>query len=337
MFTALGVTSPSAMIETYFTLRLGKILFGPLDTSVVVLALAAALISAFNLWRIGEREDREVHLLQALRRDPRHRAKPARLPRTPWYQQLGTRIAATKMIGTAKQESLLSALVAAGITGHGQLPALIAGKVCVGAAFIPLCWLLIEWGQLFVQMPTMRLAILAGAGILGWHCPEVVLSRLAKRRRVRLENGMPDALDLLVICTQAGLSLDYAIEQVGHFLRPCNREVAKEFTVTAAEMRVLPVRGQALENLAERTGLASLHSMVVTLKQSLKFGTSLAESLKILAAEMRADRLARFEERAARLPVLLTVPLMVFVLPSLMVVIGTPLVLRTLDMLGQVP
>jgi tight adherence protein C len=337
MLTILDSASPFALIEMYFTVRFGEIPFGPLDTSVIVLALAAALVSAFNLWRIGEREDREVHLLQVLHRDLPHHTKLTRPPRTPWYQQLGTRIAATKIIGTAKQESLLSALVAAGIKGHGQLPALIAGKVCAGAAFVPLFWLLIEWDRLFVQMPTIRLAILAGAGILGWHCPEVVLSRLAKRRRARLENGLPDALDLLVICTQAGLSLDYAIEQVGHFLRPSNREVAKEFTATAAEMRVLPVRGQALENLAERTGLPSLCSMVVTLNQSIKFGTSLTDSLKILAAEMRADRLARFEERAARLPVLLTVPLMVFVLPSLMVVIGTPLVLRTLDMLGQVP
>jgi tight adherence protein C len=337
MFMTLDIALPSTMIETYLTVRFGKIHFGPLDTCVVVLALAAALISMFNLWRIGEREDREKRLLRALHRNLRHRTKLARFPRTPWYQQLGTGIAATKIIGPAKQASLLSALVAAGIKGHGHLAGLIAGKVCAGAAVVPLCWLMIEWGRLFVQMPTMRLATLAGAGIVGWHCPELVLLRLAKRRGVRLENGMPDALDLLVICTQAGLSLDYAIEQVGHFLRPSNREVAKEFAVTAAEMRVLPVRGEALENLAERTGIASLRSMVVTLNQSIKFGTSLTESLRVLAAEMRADRLAHFEERAARLPVLLTVPLMVFVLPSLMVVIGTPLVLRTLDMLGQVP
>jgi tight adherence protein C len=325
------------MIETYLTLHLGKLHFGPFATTVIVLALAAALISALNLWRIGEREDREKHLHLALHRNLRHLRMVARIPRAPWYQQLGTKIASTKVIGAAKQESLLSALLAAGIKGHGHLAALIASKVCAGAAFVPLCWLLIEWCQLFVQIPAMRLAILAATSIFGWHCPDIVLSRLAKRRRVRLENGMPDALDLLVICTEAGLSLDYAIEQVGHFLHPSNREVANEFAVTAAEMRVLPARGQALENLAERTGLVSLRSMFVTLNQSIKFGTSLTESLRILAAEMRAERLARFEERAARLPVLLTVPLMVFVLPSLLMVIGTPLVLRTLDMLGQVP
>jgi tight adherence protein C len=102
-------------------------------------------------------------------------------------------------------------------------------------------------------------------------------------------------------------------------------------------MRVLPVRSQALENLTERAGLANLHSIVITLNQSIKFGTSLTESLRVLAAEMRAKSLARCEERAARLPVLLTLPLMAFVLPSLMVVIGAPLVLHIVDMLVATP
>jgi tight adherence protein C len=332
MFTTLG-----ALIDTDLALHLGEIQFGPLETIIVVLALAAALVSALGLRRIGKREDREKHLLVALSRNPNHGRQATRIPRTPWYQRLGAKIAVTKIIGTAEQESLLSALVAAGIKGHGHLAALITAKFCFGSALVPLCWTLLEWRQSFAGAPAIKLIILAGTAVLGWHCPEIILSRLAARRRIRLENGMPDALDLLVICTQAGLSLDHAIEQVGQFLRPCNTEVAKEFAGTAAEMRVLPVRGQALENLAGRTGLASLRSMVVTLNQSIKFGTSLTESLKLLASEMRVNRLARFEERAARLPVLLTLPLMVFVLPSLMMVIGTPLVLRILDMLGQVP
>jgi tight adherence protein C len=336
MFAALDITAPGAPMETYLTVRLGEMQFGSLDTSIVVLSLAAALVSALNLWRIGTREDREKRLLGAVRRYRHHGKGTAQIPRAPWYQRLGAEIAETKIIGTAKQEGLLSALVAAGIKGHGHLAALITAKFCFAAALVPLCWMLLEWRQSFADAPTIKLIILAGAGIFGWHCPEVVLSRLATRRRIRLENGMPDAFDLLVICTQAGLSLDHAIEQVGRFLRPCNTEVSKEFAATATEMRVLPVRTQALENMAERTGLASLRSMVVTLNQSIKFGTSLTESLKILAAEMRIDRLARFEERAARLPVLLTLPLMIFVLPSLMMVIGTPLVLRILDALGRV-
>jgi tight adherence protein C len=148
---------------------------------------------------------------------------------------------------------------------------------------------------------------------------------------------MPDALDLLVICAEAGLSLDRAIGQVGHVLRSSSPTVAEEFAATAAEMRVSAVRSQALENLARRAGIPSLRSMVAALNQSINFGTPLAESLRVVAAEMRAERLARFEERAARLPVLLTLPLMAFILPSLMIVIGTPLALRIIDMLGRGP
>jgi tight adherence protein C len=223
------------------------------------------------------------------------------------------------------------------VKGDGHLATLIAGKACSGAAFLPLCWLLLEWRQFFLRAPSLRLVLLAGAFVLGWRCPEIALSRLAARRRVRLETGIPDALDLLVICAQAGLSLDHAVEQVGSVLSCSSRDVAEEFAATAAEMRVSAVRGQALENLAQRTGLMSLRSIVAALSQSINFGTPLAEALRVLAAQMRVERLARFEERAARLPVLLTMPLMAFILPSLMIVIGTPLVLRIVDALGRGP
>jgi tight adherence protein C len=335
MFAGFDTGSLVDFFLMHLAARIGRLYFGPFDTCILFLALAAAALSALNLWRIGEREDREKRLLQALGNN-RLRREEKQVSPPPWFQRFGTKIAATRIIGTAKQENLLAALVAAGVKGHGHLSSLIAAKVWGGALFVPPCWLLLEWLGLFVGMPTFRLPVLAGAFVLGWSCPEVILSRLAKRRRVRLETGMPDALDLLVICAEAGLSLDHAIEQVGNVLHSSSPEVAKEFTATAAEMRVLPVRTKALENLAERTGLASLKSIVVTLNQSIQFGTSLAESLRILAAEMRAERLGRFEERAARLPVLLTIPLMAFVLPSLMIVIGTPLVLRIFSTFGRI-
>ena len=182
---------------------------------------------------------------------------------------------------------------------------------------------------------------------LDWRCcwaplssagaPDVVLSRLAARRHVRLETGIPDALDLLVICAEAGLSLDHAIEQVARVLRSCNPEVAEEFAATAAEMRITAVRDQAFDNLAQRAGIPSLRGIVAALNQSIRFGTPLAGSLRGVAAEMRTERLVRFEQRAARLPVLMTVPLMMFILPSLMIVIGAPLVLRIMDMLASGP
>jgi tight adherence protein C len=336
MDATLASASPVDFLGSFLALRVGRLVFAPFATCVVMLALTVALFSAFALWRIGEREDRQKRLFWALRRSPNPlRSDPMLARRPPWHQRLGTKIASMKIIGIAKQQSLLACLVAAGFKGHGHLSALIAGKLFSAAVFLPICWLFLDWHRICPGWPAVRLAALVFAFMLGWYFPEIVLSRLAARRRLRLENGIPDALDLLVICAEAGLSLDNAIENVGRVLRPSSPEVAKEFAAMAAEMQVLSVRGQALENLAERTGIASLRSIVVTLNQSIKFGTSLAESLRVLAAEMRAKTLARFEERAARLPVLLTMPLMTFVLPSLMIVIGTPLVLRIVDILAK--
>ncbi|MGC2202021.1 MAG: type II secretion system F family protein [Stellaceae bacterium] len=263
--------------------------------------------------------------------------EPSQRRHFPWYQRLGTFVAANQIISKPEQERLLAGLLAAGVKRHDGLPALVGAKVCSAAAFSPLCWLLFEWRQFFVGAIIIRLMCCVGAAVMGWRFPEALLSRFAARRRSRLETGMPDALDLLVICADAGLSLDSAIEQVSRVLLSSNPEVAEEFAATAAEMRVSASRGQALENLARRVGIASLSGIVAALNQSIRFGTPLADSLRILAAEMRSERLARFEERAARLPVLLTLPLMTFVLPSLIIVIGTPLALRIMDMLGKGP
>jgi tight adherence protein C len=328
---------PADILIDHLTVRAGRLAFSSLDLGVVIFALAVALASVFALWLIGVREDRQKRLFRVLRHHLPRGSGSVSTRRPPLYQQLGTQIASMKIVGVAKQQSLLAALVAAGLRGHGHLSALIAGKVCTGMLFVPLGWLFIEWQRLFVDWPVLRLALLAAAFVFGWRLPDIILSRLTARRRRRLENGLPDALDLLVICAEAGLSLDHAIANVGRALSRSSPEVAKEFAATAAQMLVLPVRSQALENLADRAGVANLHSIVVTLNQSIEFGTSLAESLRVLAAEMRAKSLARFEERAARLPVLLTLPLMAFILPSLMLVIGTPLVLHIVDMLVVIP
>jgi tight adherence protein C len=329
------IDAPAPIAQAALGIGIGEMQLGLREAALLLLALAAALSSSFSLWRIAQSEDRQKRLLTALRRAPQGIEEPTQAPHVPWHQRLGILVAATRIISTAEQRRILNALVAAGVKGHGRLSALVAAKFCTAAAFLPLCWLILEWRHFFVEATTVRLLLLAGAAVLGWRGPEVALSRLASRRRVRLECGMPDALDLLVICAEAGLSLDHAIEQVGRVLRYSNPEVAEEFAATAAEMRVSPARSQALENLAQRVGLPSLRGIVAALNQSIKFGTPLTESLRVVAREMRADRLARFEERAARLPVLLTLPLMGFILPSLMIVIGTPLALRIIDMLGS--
>jgi tight adherence protein C len=172
--------------------------------------------------------------------------------------------------------------------------------------------------------------------MVGWRLPDFVLNHMVKRRRLRLETGMPDALDLMVICAECGLSLNQSVDEISRQLRASHKDVADEFATTTAEMQVLSDFGQALDNLVDRTGLSDLRSLVATLKQSLKFGTPLAESLRTIAAEMRATRQARYEERAARLPVLLAIPMMMFILPCLLMIVGTPVVLRIIDVFKSI-
>ena len=330
-------SSLTSAADAGLPLRIGEMQFRSQDVLTIAIALTAAVLSALNLGRIAKSESRQRSLFEVLGHSQYHFAQPEREPRLPWYQWFGASIAATRIIGPAAQQRLLTALLAAGVRGHGHLAALVTAKVCAAVVFVPLCWLLVQWRQFFVGAVPVRVVLLAGAAVLGWRMPDVVLSRLAAWRRDRLENGIPDALDLLVICAEAGLSIDHAIEQVGRILRSSNTVVAEEFAITAAEMRISAVRDLAFDNLAQRAGIASLRGIVAALNQSIRFGTPLSSSLRTVAAEMRTERLVRFEQRAARLPVLLTIPLMMFILPSLMIVIGTPLALRIIDMLARGP
>jgi tight adherence protein C len=235
-----------------------------------------------------------------------------------------------------EQQRLLKSLRYAGIHGRGSLAIFIAMKVCGAIFFLGMAWILLEWRHLFTTSMMMRLASLGVGLMLGWRLPDFLVNSIIKRRRLRLEKGMPDALDLLVICAEAGLSLNQAIEEISRQLRLSNKDVADEFATTSGEMQVLSDFGKALDNMVERTGLDDLRSLTATLKQSLKFGTPLSESLRMIAGEMRAARHARIEERAARLPVILAIPMMMFILPCVMIVVGTPVVLRIIDVFRSI-
>jgi len=203
--------------------------------------------------------------------------------------------------------------------------------VCGAIVLAGLAWMTLELGRLFPNVVLIRVAALGAGFMFGWRAPDFILGHIIKRRRSRLEAGIPDALDLMVICAESGLSLNQSIEVISRELHASHKDVADEFATTSAEMQVVADIGQALDNLVERTGLPDLRSLIATLKQSLKFGTPLAESLRTIAAEMRATRQARYEQRAARLPVLLAIPMMIFILPCLLMIVSTPVVLRMMD------
>ena len=319
---------PSATEQAGFT-------FGPLESTLLTVALVMAALSLMELVRVARREILQRRIGE-LSGSPSRREAPAASQREHrWYQRVAQAMAMSPLLGTVEQTKLLGALSSAGIRGSGRLATFISLKT-FGLIVLPiLVWAVLDWRNLMAGALWTRFPVLHGAMLFGWRAPDIVVARMAKQRKFRIETGIPDALDLLVICAEAGLGLEQGIEQVGRDLRPSNPDVAEEFATTAAEMRVLPDRRVALENLAERTGLETLGSLVATLVQSIRFGTPLTDSLRVLATEMRAVRMTRFEERAARLPVLLTIPLLAFIMPSLFLVLLGPVALRVMDSLHR--
>jgi tight adherence protein C len=181
--------------------------------------------------------------------------------------------------------------------------------------------------------PSLAVQGLLGA-VLGWLTPQFAVRRLALGRRRAVATGLADALELLVISVEAGLSLEEAINRIVGELRRSQPAMAEELAVTSADLQILPSRDEALRRLAERVNLPRVHSVVVTLSQTLKYGTPLAQALRVVAAELRNDDLLKLEEQANRMPVLLTIPMIVFILPSIFLVIGGPAFLKILDVVG---
>ena len=169
-----------------------------------------------------------------------------------------------------------------------------------------------------------RYAVTAGALIGSYKAPDIWLKNRVTKRSHAVRKGLPDALDLLVICAEAGLTVDAAFGRVAKELGKAYPELGDEFGLTAIELGFLNERRQAFENLATRVDLEAVRGVVTTMIQTEKYGTPLASALRVLSAEFRNERMMRAEEKAARLPAIMTVPLILFILPTLFIVILGP-------------
>jgi tight adherence protein C len=163
-------------------------------------------------------------------------------------------------------------------------------------------------------------AILVGS----YKAPDIWLKNKVTKRSHAVRKGLPDALDLLVICAEAGLTVDAAFGRVAKELGKAYPELGDEFGLTAIELGFLAERRNAFENLATRVDLEAVRGVVTTMIQTEKYGTPLASALRVLSAEFRNERMMRAEEKAARLPAIMTVPLILFILPTLFIVILGP-------------
>ena len=188
----------------------------------------------------------------------------------------------------------------------------IAGIAIYGMNVFP------DWGGM------KKLMAFAAAVGLGYKGPELYIGNLISKRTDAIRKGLPDALDLLVICAEAGLTVDAAFNRVARELGRAYPELGDEFALTAIELSFLSERRQAFENLAWRVNLEAVKGVTTTMVQTERYGTPLASALRVLSAEFRNERMMRAEEKAARLPAIMTVPLILFILPVLFVVILGP-------------
>jgi tight adherence protein C len=180
-------------------------------------------------------------------------------------------------------------------------------------------------------LPAIGLAIFAMGAILGWFVPLIFIGHSLRQRTKAVKGGLPDALELLVVCVEAGLSLEDGLDRVVTELGRSQPALADELNLTLADLKILPSRDQALANFAARIDIPSVRAVITTLAQTLRYGTPLAQSLRVVAAEMRNDYLIDLEARANRLPAFLTLPVILFLMPTIFLIVGGPAALRLFD------
>jgi tight adherence protein C len=170
--------------------------------------------------------------------------------------------------------------------------------------------------------------LMISVAAFGFFLPRFALKRLIKKRQNQITLGLPDALDLTVICVEAGLALDQALMRVGEDLRHAHPELSDEFHMVNLEMRAGKPRAEALRNLNARTGVDDIRALVATLVQTDRFGTSVAQALRVHSDSLRTERRQRAEEQAAKTTIKMVVPLVLFVLPSIIFVTLGPAIIQ---------
>jgi tight adherence protein C len=179
------------------------------------------------------------------------------------------------------------------------------------------------------NLTTAHTALLGAIVAIGsTYAPPVALRRMIAARHVRFQHALPDVLDLLMICAESGLGLDGALQRVAREFRRFMPEMTDELQLTALELGFLPNRREALKNLVKRVDIPAMRSLVNTLTQTERYGTPLVQALRVLAAEMREERMLKAEEKAAKLPAIMTVPMILFILPAMFIVLVGPAMIQ---------
>ena len=243
----------------------------------------------------------------------------------------GQAILTCGLVPAATRGQLEAMLRGAGVRGEHAAGVFFGAKMLAMAVLPLLAWLSIRR----TTLPDLALTFIpAAAGVMGLVLPDMIVKRMRKRYMARLEKGLPDALDMMVICAQAGLGLGPAVIRVADEMKASYRDLAVEFSITANELQLMSDTRVALHNLGHRSGLEAFRRLAMTLIQTIQYGTPLTDALRTLSAEMRQEALTAFEESAARLPTMLTLPLILFILPCVFLIAGGPAIVQVMHSMG---
>ena len=302
---------------------------GTLLAAVGVFAVLLAIYSALTVRnpmtkRVKALNDRREQLKAGITASTtKRRARLVRKNQT--ADRMRTFLGRLQVLQEGQIKEVQQKLAQAGIRSKDLAVAVIFGRMVLPILFGGLALFLIYWVDMWPSLTSFkRSAYTMGALLLGYKAPDLFVDNMRQKRTDKIRKGLPDALDLLVICAEAGLTVDSAFSRVSKELGRAYPELGEEFALTSIELGFLTERRQAFENFAYRVNLDSVKGVVTTMIQTEKYGTPLASALRVLSAEFRNERMMRAEEKAARLPAIMTVPLILFILPVLFVVILGP-------------
>jgi len=304
-------------------LFLGTVLIAVAAVAVIFAIYTAITIRDPMTKRVKALNERREQLKAGIAVAPRKRQSLVRKNQT--TDNLTKTLGSFKMLQDSQVKAVQQKLAQAGIRKKEYAVTIIAARLVAPIVLGVLVALVVYWSDYFPDWSSFKRFMAFAAAIgLGYKGPDIYLQNKISKRTDLIRKGLPDALDLLVICAEAGLTTDAAFERVARELGRAYPELGDEFSLTSIELAFLTDRRSAFENLAYRVNLDSVRGVVTTMIQTERYGTPLASALRVLSAEFRNERMMRAEEKAARLPAIMTVPLILFILPVLFIVILGP-------------
>jgi tight adherence protein C len=294
-----------------------------------VVTLAMPLLAGDGLQKRMKTVALERSKIRARERERLARGERKNLRQEPkvFMQNIVSQFNLAKHLGTddAKQRLQL-----AGYRGQGAMVAFLFFRLAVPLGFAALALLYLFLVEDFELSGLVRLLLVVALTYLGVKAPELFLTNQMQKRQKSIRRAFPDALDLMLICVESGMSVEAAFRKVADEIGSQSIPLAEELTLAMAEMSYLQDRRMAYENLGNRTGLDSVKSVATALIQADKYGTPVSQALRVLAQDSRDTRMAEAEKKAAALPPKLTVPMIVFFLPVIFVVILGPAIIQVM-------